>query len=75
MHPYRMLTAILVLCSLSAPARPTAQSARIDEQPSFRSGVELVSVDVAVLDKERRPIQGLRAADLRSALAASREGS
>jgi VWFA-related protein len=32
-------------------------------QPAFRSGVDLVQVDVSVLDRDRQPIQGLTAAD------------
>ena len=31
--------------------------------PSFRSGVDVVRLDVSVLDKDRRPILGLTAAD------------
>jgi VWFA-related protein len=31
--------------------------------PLFRSGVNIVTVDVSVLDKERRPVRGLTAAD------------
>lgn len=32
-------------------------------QPTFRSGVDLIDVDVSVLDKDRRPVRGLTAAD------------
>lgn len=32
-------------------------------QTTFRAGVDLVQVDVAVLDKDRRPVRGLAAAD------------
>lgn len=31
--------------------------------PQFRSGIDLVEVDVAVLDKDRQPVHGLTAAD------------
>jgi VWFA-related protein len=34
-------------------------------QPTFRSGVDLVTVDAAVLDGEGRPVPGLRAEDFR----------
>ena len=33
------------------------------QQPTFRSGVDLIDVDVSVLDKDRRPVKGLTAAD------------
>src|SRR6478672_5405585 len=31
----------------------------VTPQPTFRSGVDVVQVDVSVLDKERRPVRGL----------------
>jgi hypothetical protein len=36
-----------------------------DQQPKpvFKTGVELVHLDVSVLDKDRKPVQGLTAAD------------
>ena len=33
------------------------------QQPPFRSGVDVVQLDVSVLDKQRRPVPGLAAAD------------
>jgi VWFA-related protein len=33
------------------------------QTPTFRSGVEIVSVDVTVLDQHRQPVRGLTAAD------------
>ena len=32
-------------------------------QPAFRSGVDLVQVDVSVLDRDRQPVMGLTAAE------------
>jgi VWFA-related protein len=40
----------------STPQQPQAQ-------PAFRSGVDLVQVDVSVLDRDRQPVRGLTAAD------------
>ena len=34
-----------------------------DPAPTFRSGVDVVPVDVSVLDKNRKPVRGLTAAD------------
>lgn len=49
----------VLICVLSGN-----QIARTETQiPSFRAGVELVQVDVVVLDREGRPVTGLRAAD------------
>ncbi|MEO7190206.1 MAG: VWA domain-containing protein [Vicinamibacterales bacterium] len=43
------------LVSLAGPQNPS--------QPAFRDRVDLVHVDVAVLDKDRRPVRGLTAVD------------
>jgi VWFA-related protein len=42
-------------------AQTTASS--VQQPPTFRSGVALVQIDVTVLDKNRRPVTGLTAAD------------
>jgi VWFA-related protein len=49
----RLIPVALVLCSVAA-AGP---------QPTFRTSVDLVQVDVVVVDKDGRPIEGLTAAD------------
>jgi VWFA-related protein len=40
-----------------------AQQTPGPQLPSFRSGVDLVQVDVSVLDRDRKPVRGLTAAD------------
>lgn len=45
------------LSGASAVARPSPPA----PQPTFRLGVDLVQVDVAVLDRDRRPVRGLTA--------------
>ena len=42
-------------------------------QPSFRSRLDLVHLDVSVLDRERRPVRGLTAADDEAREASLRE--
>ncbi len=41
----------------------SAQQAQVEQAPSFRSGVEVVSLDVGVVDKQGMPIRGLTPAD------------
>jgi VWFA-related protein len=48
------------LCILSSVA---GLSGRQEARPQFRTGVELVQLDVTVLDNNRRPVTGLNAAD------------
>jgi len=49
-------TTTIVIAAAQAP-QP------VQPVPLFRSGVNVVTVDVSVLDKERRPVRGLTAAD------------
>src|SRR5262245_61703428 len=57
----RHLAAICVACVLAIAA--AAQAPPTQSPPIFRTGVDLVQVDVSVFDKNRRPIRGLTAAD------------
>jgi len=41
----------------------SAQQPRTEQAPSFRSGVEVVSLDVGVVDKQGVPVRGLTPAD------------
>jgi VWFA-related protein len=54
------LAPLLLLAAFSSIAAPLAQE---PARPRFRSGVDLVTVDVAVLDDDGRPIEDLRAED------------
>jgi VWFA-related protein len=55
----RILAASVLLCWTPAL---TAQEAP-PEQPAFRTGIELVTVDATVLDRQGRPLRGLQADD------------
>ncbi len=50
------LALALILFSTTLPAQTS-------QQPTFRSGVELVQVDVVVVDKDGKHVRGLKAAD------------
>jgi VWFA-related protein len=47
----------------SVPAVPSAQQPVRDQAPPIRSGVEVVSVDVGVVDGQGRPVRGLEPPD------------
>jgi VWFA-related protein len=47
---------VAVIVVVAAQQEPTTQ-------PRFRTGVDVVQVDVSVLDKNRKPVQGLTATD------------
>jgi VWFA-related protein len=53
---------VLLLCTIGLTWRGAAQKPA-PPQAVFRSSVDLVHLDVSVLDKNRRPIRGLTAAD------------
>lgn len=50
----------LIVASLSFVA---AAAGEAQTPPTFHSGIELVQVNVVVLDRQRRPVQGLSASD------------
>jgi len=50
------LAAVMLSAPVPAPASP-------QQPPTFRSGVELIEVDVSVIDREGRPIADLQASD------------
>src|SRR5947207_15284719 len=45
------------------PAAAAPPPAATDQTPSFRSGVEVVTVDVGVIDRQGRPLRGLTVGD------------
>jgi VWFA-related protein len=55
-----LLTLLLILCAgVSLPLNIT----RAQSQSAFRTGVDLVQLDVVVLDRNRQPVTGLTAPD------------
>ncbi|HET7219557.1 MAG TPA: VWA domain-containing protein [Vicinamibacterales bacterium] len=56
------VTAALVANAFAADVREPAQNARQDPQ-TFRSGVDVVQLDVIVSDRSGRPVRGLTARD------------
>jgi len=55
----RIAGALFVLSALTAGLQTPAAT----QLPTFRTGVDIVELDVTVVDKDRRPIRGLTAAD------------
>ena len=64
-----VLFAIGVACAIGAALTPIdaihvpIAARQSDPAQTFRSGIDLIQVDVSVLDSSRRPIRGLTAAD------------
>jgi VWFA-related protein len=54
-----LVAGLVCLAGSSVPARQPPQP----PPPQFRSGVDLVHLDVSVLDRHRRPVRGLAASD------------
>ena len=65
----RVLTSLVTLLAgvslLAQAAPPPAQNPppQNPQQPVFRAGVDVISLDVSVLDKDRRPVRGLKPED------------
>ncbi|MDO8834616.1 MAG: VWA domain-containing protein [Vicinamibacterales bacterium] len=73
---HRALAAVLAAClaAVLSWGRGADVAARSDQQPTFRSGVELVSVDASVVDHDGAPIAGLGAADFEVSVDGRRRG-
>lgn len=56
----RLLSGFAALLTIAAAGQPFD---RAQGQPTFRSNVELVQVDVVVIDKDGAPVRGLKQAD------------
>jgi VWFA-related protein len=70
MNHHAALLAGSWLCVALAAGAPVTRAARSpasqqSQTPVFRTGVDLVQLDVSVLDRQRRPIRGLAAAEFR----------
>src|SRR5689334_11953880 len=64
MHLRGLALGIAVAATAAAVASGSAQSpAPATPQTTFRSGVDLVTIDVSVFDGDRRPVRNLTAAD------------
>lgn len=59
----RRTVPIVLLGALSLSVGTRAGQTPSQGQPVFRAGVDVVQVDVSVLDRNRRPVRGLSAAD------------
>src|SRR5689334_10412937 len=54
--------AVCLMASFDRAQVPTT-SVSNGQSPTFRAGVDVITFDVSVLDRDRRPIRGLTAAD------------
>ena len=52
-----------LVCALCVAAAAAQQPAPQQATPAFRSGTTLISVEVRVVDRNRRPVEGLQASD------------
>ena len=60
LHRITGMAAALVVCG---GAEPAGQVPAPQQVPEFRSGVELVTVDVGVVDRQGQPVRGLSPGD------------
>lgn len=59
-------TLLALLAGLAGPERELrASGANLQQQPTFRTSVEIVAIDVNVVDSGARPVEGLKPEDFR----------
>src|SRR5205814_1239631 len=58
-----VMRATLSLCTLSVAIAGAVGIAQDRQLPTFKTGVQLVRIDVSVLDERRQPVRGLQASD------------
>jgi VWFA-related protein len=57
----RVIAVVVAVTALAVVRSPAQEPARTDQ--TFRTGVDVIRLDVTVLDKDRRPVRGLTAND------------
>ena len=63
MQPHTGMTATAAVLFLFGGAWLSARQVHPEQSPAFRSGVEVVTVDVGVIDKQGQPVRGLAPGD------------
>jgi len=58
-----MLRVGILFSALAAAIVQQAPLSKTDQLPTFRTGIDVVELDVTVLDKDRHPVKGLTAED------------
>jgi len=62
MGPRRLFAAATLAVAFAATPRPAAQDAQTSGR-TFKSGIDVIAIDVAVVDKQGKPVEDLRAGD------------
>lgn len=60
---FRATIATLLTCAAAAGTATITASQDQAQRPVFRTGIDVIQVDVSVLDRHRRPVRGLTAED------------
>ena len=62
-HGGIIVASLAIASAWQGGQQPSAATPSSQDQPTFKSSVEVARLDVSVLDRDRRPIRGLSAAD------------